>query len=582
MSLADNAPQTTASTVDDNQIQPNDQSSPDQSQPQQSAPTYQPPTDQPPTMQQALAGSPPLPSSPNLGPDNTPNTAPKFKPGLVGHIVGALEGLMFGGLPGAVVGGVNPRLPAQALANERAIGQARVQSAQNQVKFQTLQAAHMQADLAVQKIQTENLPAEIQQQRDTAGIDMMGKLQNLGFQPAMISADTPEAHQAALAQMTRTQGGVPPLATIHIGGQLVSYNLSDPNQGGQSFQLVRSMAPLMALPNMTYADFQKLSPEKRFDLAQQAMTFWQPSANPGDIRGQIENYKSLKATYMSSHPDDSATAKKFDNTIETLRQSGAHFMFQDAQRKIAMDQADLIGKRAAAFSDTSDGSLASQLVEGSLDPSQLSKRGADYSSLLQSANQYSLQKYGKSFDAAKAQADYKFASNPSTQNTLKYLNSLTGADNKGGNLGDLVTLSNSITRTNFPSLNDAAGWARMQAGDPAMAAYHTNITEVADQVAKILQGGGSGAGTSDAKLKQASDLFRQGFNKQQIVAVASTLRELLTNRKTELIGDNRYLQRQYGAQGGTSGGSQGGAASNGATHTYDPKTGTVTPIQGGK
>jgi hypothetical protein len=191
-------------------------------------------------------------------------------------------------------------------------------------------------------------------------------------------------------------------------------------------------------------------------------------------------------------------------------------------------------------------SIPVSLVDGNMDPSQLSKRSADYNAKLQQANEYSQQKYGRPFDIAKAQSDYKFATNPQTQNTLKYLNSLTGSDNRSGNLAALVSQSNKITRTTFPALNDTAAWARLQTGDPAMASYYAAVTEVSDQVAKILQG--SGGGTSDAKLKQASELFDKGFTKDQITGVASTLRTLLANRKSELVGDNRYLQKQYGAQ----------------------------------
>jgi hypothetical protein len=187
---------------------------------------------------------------------------------------------------------------------------------------------------------------------------------------------------------------------------------------------------------------------------------------------------------------------------------------------------------------------AQMLVEGQLDPSQLQKRGSTYGAILSAADAYSRQKYGKPFDVAKATQDYKFASNVGTQNTLKYLNSLTGANGKPGNLDTLIGISNNISRTNFPSLNDVAAWARLQTGDPAMAQYHTALTEVSDQVAKILQGGGTG--TSDAKLRQAQDLFNSGFSKDQIKAVGTTLRDLLSNRKRELIGDNTYLQRSYG------------------------------------
>jgi hypothetical protein len=198
--------------------------------------------------------------------------------------------------------------------------------------------------------------------------------------------------------------------------------------------------------------------------------------------------------------------------------------------------------------DWNPASIPVGLVEGTVDPSQLSKRGSTYNQQIEDANRYSLAKFGKTFDLAQSQADYKFANNPGTQNTLRYLNSLTGADNKGGNLGALVTLSNKINRTDFPALNNGAAWAKIQTGNPQMVAYYTAVTETADQVAKILQGGGSGGGTSDAKLKQAAELFDKGFSKDQIVAVSDTLRSLLANRKTEMIGSNRYLTKQFGGQ----------------------------------
>ena len=58
-------------------------------------------------------------------------------------------------------------------------------------------------------------------------------------------------------------------------------------------------------------------------------------------------------------------------------------------------------------------------------------------------------------------------------------------------------------------------------------------------------GGGTGGGTSDAKMKQATDLFDKGFNKEQITAIGQQLRNLLANRKKELIGGNRYLVKQF-------------------------------------
>lgn len=193
---------------------------------------------------------------------------------------------------------------------------------------------------------------------------------------------------------------------------------------------------------------------------------------------------------------------------------------------------------------------AIDIVEGRKDPSQISNRSATYNLISSYADDYSQQQYGKPFDFAKAAGDYKYANNAQTKNTLNYLNSLTGPDGKSGNLQELVNRSNAIGRTPFPALNDVAAWARLEAGSPKIAAYHAAVTEVSDQVAKILQGGGSG--TSDAKMRQAQELFRTGFNSDQIKDVAQTLQSLLQNRKASLIGNNSYLQKWYG-QGGNGG-----------------------------
>ena len=199
---------------------------------------------------------------------------------------------------------------------------------------------------------------------------------------------------------------------------------------------------------------------------------------------------------------------------------------------------------------SSDGEIqanAKQLVDGTMDPANLSKRSKTYDSTLAAANAYSLRTTGKPFDAAKAAGDYKFATNQNTYNTLNFLNSLTGRDNQSGNLGTVVAMSQKLGQSQFPPLNDVEQWAKLSAGNPQIAAYRAALTETSDQIAKILQGGGSGSGTSDAKLKQAGDLLNRNFNASQITATADTLRTLLANRKEEVIGDNRYLQKWHGA-----------------------------------
>lgn len=197
-------------------------------------------------------------------------------------------------------------------------------------------------------------------------------------------------------------------------------------------------------------------------------------------------------------------------------------------------------------------SQATKLVEGTEDPMQLTKRAKNYDQIIKDSDAYSRARYGTAYNLAQAQIDFKEAQNPSTRSTLRYLNSLTGSGpdnttgNPNGNLAELSKLSKSIGRTDFPALNDKAAWLRLQTGDPKIAAYKTAATEIADQVGKILQGGGAGGGTSDAKLKQAQEMFATGFSTDQLDAVVAELRPLLSNRQKSMIQDNRYLEKQFG------------------------------------
>lgn len=256
-----------------------------------------------------------------------------------------------------------------------------------------------------------------------------------------------------------------------------------------------------------------------------------------------QKYKLAQATLAKTQQEtatSAATASEAPSVIE--RNKGAAAASRAAAVKdYAQAQALKEGTDAATIQ-----SNAQQLVEGTADPSNLSKRSKTYDATLAAANAYSMAKYGKPFDLAKAAGDYKFATNANTYNTLNFLNSLTGRDNKSGNLGTVVTLSNNLGQSKFPALNDVEQWAKISAGNPQIAAYRAALTETSDQIAKILQGGGSGSGTSDAKLKQAGDLLNKNFNAAQIKETADTLRTLLGNRKQEIIGDNRYLQSWHG------------------------------------
>lgn len=526
----------------------------------------------------------------NLASTLQPAVNPKLNRTFLSTLKGIALGFMEGNIPGAIQGGIDPSVPQRVLQQRR-------DTAQANVTFANARAAHEVAMAHQADVEYQALPEKLQQEAEGRSLDNMTKARQAGYLPiATVPLDqgqdqNSQGAMTALNSVKQQFGAVPSgLLYIHTGSGMTVMKLQDP---AAALTTINQARRAQGMPEIQQDAFMQLKPDDRDSMARDAINF----TDPRDINGMVTqnsiNIAKMRLETVKAQPEfngKDALVKSLQQTVDhqkAVLDSGAQ---AEAQRKgqaagteaqaaqpgqtaakvaevnaTAGPEAAAAGAKAEAVAKgTAKGQLAGSggakdvngnwnpaslpvmLVEANADPSQVknARSGLSAQQIEQQASQYSLEKYGKPFDMAKATIDYKFATNTQTQNTLKYLNSLTGSDNKSGNLGALVDQSNKITRTKFPALNDVAAWGRLESGDPAMAAYHAAVTEVSDQIAKILQGGGSG--TSDAKMKQAQELFRTGFNKDQITGVADTLRTLLSNRKTELIGDNRYLQKGFG------------------------------------
>lgn len=303
----------------------------------------------------------------------------------------------------------------------------------------------------------------------------------------------------------------------------------------------------------------ELTPNQRNKLISQtgydATTFdqlyksYQVSNDPTIINKDKPQIVGDQAVFFKHNPDGTISSMSIalppSSTGKTVTTAEGVMAEQSdgSWRRVGTPNTGSGAPKAAGVGDTVQ-TLAEALVNGQLAPAELSKRSSgvgNMNQILAAANKYSQDTYGKPFNIATADRNYKYATNVQTQNTLNYLGSLVGSNGGSGNLDDLKSLSGSIKRTSFPALNSVAAWARLESGDPSMASYHAVLTEVADQVAKILQGGGTGSGTSDAKLAQASALFQSSFSKAQIDGVVTSLKPLLMNRAKNIIGNNPYL-----------------------------------------
>ena len=143
----------------------------------------------------------------------------------------------------------------------------------------------------------------------------------------------------------------------------------------------------------------------------------------------------------------------------------------------------------------------------------MTKRSKNYDANLKKANDYSFARYGKTFDAAQATADYKYANQKTTQDTVKMLQSLTGEDGKntGGTLSQLSNDLTALGNTPVPKWNDIENWASKNVGRPEVTNAKATLFAVADEMAKILGGGNA----TVEGYKQAHDIIDSAFSQGQ-------------------------------------------------------------------
>lgn len=455
--------------------------------------------------------------------------------------------------------------------------QGQLQTAQQQIQQAT---AKLQADpndaqakqtIAQATQQLKSAQQAVQQNQtvinDIANDPKKSKLLQKGFGIDDKNAKTPERAQAISAIKKST--GVGDNAANILGRLPQTQQLTPQAQGQAQAHAAGVTSGQPATQGQLLTAAEKMMQDKRLTSAQQekleaglyAKGFVVDRGEDGkmDIRAMTTEERSNNPVFAAQ--DKLAEAKTdaqkaLTDTRMDPNNPQLKIRALEAQSRMVSSQAAVERANTALqmLSQNNSDGVVDMLLSEEMVPSQLPARSR--AAALDKAHAKD-----STYDPAKADSDFAFAKNPQTQNTMKYLSSLTGKNNDGGNLGVLIDLSDKIKRSQYPALNDALAWGRLKAGDPQMAAYYGVVVEVADQVAKIMQGGSSGA-TSDAKMRQASELFAKGFNPEQVKEISTQLRTLLGNRKTELIGDNKILQRQYGFRTGMSTEAMGSGGGN--------------------
>jgi hypothetical protein len=140
------------------------------------------------------------------------------------------------------------------------------------------------------------------------------------------------------------------------------------------------------------------------------------------------------------------------------------------------------------------------------------------------------------FDFEQSAAEYQLTKSPQFQNTVRYMDSVVES------LPQLIDRAQKLGNFGIRSVNELLNRGKEEFNNINLKRFNTDRLLLADEVAKILQGGGTGSGTSDAKLHQAEQIFRSTDDPSAIRAAAEEVTQLIGNRRRALT-RGTYFER---------------------------------------
>jgi hypothetical protein len=489
-------------------------------------------------------------SSPDMSAVAQPQPMVRFQRTIGNTLRGMIMGLAQNGIPGMVGGAISPT------GVQRNADQAE-QEAQMHFKFASAQAAAMAADATMKTKQLDNYDEDHQQQVYKENQETADWFMNHGYNPTTVTQNDGNSEFVAAKNL----GTVPPVTSLQVApNQIMHFDLSQmPQQVG--LDAVNQLNDQLGKPEISQAMWAGTPQQQRLQMIYNTSQYWTPAASEDTLTQYKNDLARVSAIPDSQLPDKQATIDKYNTLIKnmqtTLDQANQRTVDQKvnetkqvgeaetqvaANKAYATTQATLNASNASvkdANGNWNPASMPVGLVEGTIDPSQLSKRSKDYNATLVAANQYSIQKYGKPFDIAQAQADYKYASNAQTQNTLKMIN---GMSEPGGSIDIAKNAAQNLPAFNSQTLNKIFNATATEFGSTDATNFHTSMLGLADEYSKVMGGGVS----SDTGRQQSLDILKAAYSKGQLAGAISTMQSDINARKTALIGTNRYLVRQYG------------------------------------
>jgi len=275
-----------------------------------------------------------------------------------------------------------------------------------------------------------------------------------------------------------------------------------------------------------------------------------PLLRAGEIGG-IQFATDQSGQFVGAVESKAKVGSAFQETLQAKR---ARFLADNKREPTPKEQEQLIQdslkQESAAQRKPEDvqevdpsrvASTAQAILEHRMAPSQLSLGGGSMGkSPFRQAVVAEVNRMNPRFNWQEAESNYQFGKSTGTQTTVRFL------DNIEKTLPVLEQASDAFQRSGVRVINKAMLAGKSQFGSVDVVKFEFARNILADEIAKILQGGGTGAGTTDAKLRQAQELLAGDMTPQQLKAVTASARELLGARRQSLT-QGTYMERPEGA-----------------------------------
>lgn len=281
-------------------------------------------------------------------------------------VQGALQGLA--GSAGAnhfgsgLAGGAANVLAQKQLAVENQRAQAAQDSS---IKFQSAQAAQSVAEATRNNAVAAALPQEAADAHGKSQLEMAQSLQSMGITPTVIADDTHAGATAGLQSLTQSQGAVPHLFNLEVGGQHLAYDLTQLSGTPQGLTLINNTRDIQGLPPLTAAQWKQTPKPAQAQTAESALKFFAPppSKSLPEAEGKLQQYQGWLKAYNMRPDADPVAAAKVQSVVDNLtgirdglKTQAKSTVASDAYskayaQKTARDAADKAGYQSQATGD---------------------------------------------------------------------------------------------------------------------------------------------------------------------------------------------------------------------------------------